>query len=223
MNNWKNILLTLIFGFYVFTAWAEHPSSPRPYSEPNKHGYGVKDDSRPWYDGKDYFFYQDMFDGKGIKPQGQGTYQQFPKDSIPVRFQLGKIKKVYDPFIPVTTGEREIKPLNPTTEEEFPASIDRGRDLYGIYCVVCHGKDGNAGTPITLKGMPAPPITPFLQVFSPSHFYNKIRYGGAFNLGSTFQPMPGTMPPYGAQTSSQDRWDIVNYLKSSQFGKEKSQ
>ena len=40
------------------------------------------------------------------------------------------------------------------------------------------------------------------------HLYNKIKYG------SFFQEPRGYMPAFGAQTSVQDRWDMVNYMMS---------
>lgn len=190
------------------TTWA---GKNHPFGDPNQGGYGFQNDGASWFDGKDYPFFTDMFDGFSIKPQEEGTYQNFPKDSVPVKMNLGKIEKIYDPFIPAGP-ERDQKPANPV--QATPESIEKGRFLYNTYCAVCHGKDGNAGTMVTQKGMPAPPIVGFLAAFPPSHFYNKIKYG------SFYQEPRGMMPAYGAQTSVADRWNIVNYLTSPQFGKE---
>ncbi|MBF0279325.1 MAG: cytochrome c [SAR324 cluster bacterium] len=200
--------------------WANPPN--RPYSDPYKGGYNFKNDGTPWFDGKDYPYFLDMFDGKGIKPQQEGTYQQFPKGSVPVKFTLGKLDKaVYEAILPF--AEREIKPQNPT--EASPESIARGRLLYDTYCAVCHGKAGIADTPVAQKSVGKlaipPDINPLLKVFGGPHLYNKIRYGSYYNTG-TYQPTPGLMPSYGVQTSSQDRWDMVNYLKSPNFGKEEN-
>lgn len=193
-------------------------TDPTPYNDPHKDGYNVKNDQRPWYDPKAYPFYEDMFNGKSIKPQEVGTYQKFPKGSVPVGFTLGKIEKIYEPILPLI--EREIKPRNPTQPTE--ESIVSGRLLFNTYCKVCHGKDGNTSTPVVQKAagrLAIPPIAELIAVFSEAHLYNKIRYGSFYST-ETYQPIPGFMPPYGMQTSRMDRWDMVNYMKSPQFGKE---
>ncbi len=191
-----------------------------PYSDPQK-GYGIKNDGNPWFDGKDYPFFKEMYDGKSIKPQEEGSYQKFPKKSVPVKSVLGKIEKIYDPFIPAIVGDgsgakgnpREFSPKNPT--EPTPDSIVRGRALYDTYCAACHGGDGLSQTVVVEKGVPAPPITAFFKIpTAASHLYNKIKYG------SFFQVPRGFMPAYGAQTSVRDRWDMVNYMMSDAFGME---
>lgn len=195
-----------------------------PYNDPHKGGYNDKEDDRPWYDGKPYRFFEDMFDGKSIKPQEAGTYQQAPKGAVPVRVVLGKIQRIYDPFIPAVAGDgsgaeghpREHRPKNPT--QATPDSVERGRILYNTYCAACHGTDGLANTVAVQKGVPAPPIVAIVKIpTAQSHLYNKIKYG------SFFQEPKGFMPAFGAQTSVRDRWDMVNYLTSEGFGKEITQ
>jgi len=168
--------------------------------------YQSYDLERPWFDGRSYPFYLDMFNQPSIKPQEEGTFQRFPEHSVP---RSGR-----EPFIDATAIkndqlQRDLEPVNPT--QATPASVARGTVLYDTYCAVCHGVDGNAGTPVTQRGMPAPPIAALLPALSEPHLYNKILYGGPI------------MPTYGFQTSQQDRWDMVNYMKSPQFGKGGSQ
>ncbi len=220
------IKVLIIFCFCLGLAgngWADPPNNP--YSDTRTDGYNFKDDARPWFDGKDYPFYSDMYDGKSIKPQEEGTYQSFPQGSIPVRFNLlkpgpNKIESIFEEFIPLL--DREIRPQNPI--EASKDSIDRGRVLYNTYCATCHGQDGLAKTVVAEKGKQylfgIPAINLLIQVLPEPHLYNKIRYGSAYNIDSVHRPVPGSMPAYGMQTSIQDRWDMVNYMKSSQFGKE---
>ncbi len=213
----------LICSSIGYTSWADPPN--RPYSDPKKDGYGIENDASPWFDGKEYPYYQEMFNGKGIKPQEEGTYQMFPKGSVPVQVVLGKIKPIYEPIVPL--AQREAEPQNPT--QATVDSIAQGKILFNTYCIVCHGKDGKSmvdGKPVNrviemAQGKLAipPDIGPLIQAFSGTHLYNKIRYGSAYNTGS-YQATPGLMPPYGIQTSVQDRWDMVNYMKSPNFGKE---
>ncbi|MGK5092836.1 cytochrome c [Deltaproteobacteria bacterium TL4] len=204
MSN-KAILIGIL-GWLVLgspLAWA---NKNRPYADPQR-GYNIKEDERPWFDGKDYAYFREMNDGVSLKSQEKGSYTQFPQNSVPVRFVLGKLEKVYEAFVPV--DERAGRPENQT--EATAESLANGRVMYDTYCAVCHGKDGKAITPVTLKGVPAPPLLAFLSL-PDAYLYNKIRYG------SFYQEPKGRMPAYGGYTSRQDRWNIVNYLKSQEFG-----
>jgi len=170
---------------------------------PDYQGYDL---SRPWFDGKEWAWFLDMFDQPTIKPQEVGTFQNVPPYSVP--------RTGAEPFIAATAMEnnallRDQIPKNPT--QATAQSLANGRVLFETYCGVCHGNTGEAGTPVTQKGMPAPPIKAMLGFLSEPHLYNKIRYGGPL------------MPTYGFQTSQQDRWDMVNYMKSPEFGKGGSQ
>ena len=186
-----------------------------PYFDPKDTGYGITNDDKPWFDGKDYPYYRDMYDGKNLKPMEEGSYEKFPQDSVPVKVSLNKIQRIYDPFIPAIAGDgagkaghpREFHPRNPT--EATSDSIARGQVLYNTYCAACHGKDGLAKTVVVMKGVPAPAINEMVKIptWGP-HLYNKIKYG------SFFQEPRGYMPAFGAQTSVQDRWDMVNYMMS---------
>ena len=184
----------LVLGlFLVAVVWASTGSRP---------DYQRFDLTAPWFDGKSFNYYRDMIDNPSVKPQEIGTFQRFPKQSVP--------RTGVEPGVPNTANEqgvllRDQIPENPT--QATAASIASGRKLYNIYCAACHGKDGLANTPVAKKGMPAPPIKAFAPTQTEAHLYNKIRYGGPI------------MPTYGFQTSQSDRWDMVNYMKSPQFAK----
>ena len=162
--------------------------------------------TRPWFDGKEWDWFRDMFDQRSIKPQEVGTVQRFPEHSVP--------RSGAEPVIAATAIRddkllRDQIPLNPTQAK--PASLARGQVLFETFCGVCHGNKGEGDTPVTRKGMPAPPIAAMFPFLTEPHLYNKIRYGGPL------------MPSYGFQTSQKERWDMVNYMKSPQFGKGGSQ
>jgi mono/diheme cytochrome c family protein len=171
-----------------------------------KADYQGYDLNRPWFDGRKWDWFLDMFNQSSIKPQEVGTFQRLPEHSVP--------RTGVEPFIEATAMLnnqllRDQMPGNPTTAA--PESIARGKVLYETFCGVCHGNAGQAGTPVAQKGMPAPPISAMLGFLTEPHLYNKIRYGGPI------------MPSYGFQTSQQERWDMVNYMKSAEFGKGGSQ
>ena len=85
-----------------------------PYYDPQQ-GYGIKNDASPWFDGKDYPFFREMYDGKSLKPQEEGSYQKFPQNSVPVRTVLGKIVK---------NKSLDIKGMERDIFEDFPPNGD---------------------------------------------------------------------------------------------------
>ena len=201
-SKWWFVLAILIsLGVLGAFAWAANEQ----VREQQPALYSRYDEHRVWFDGQPWDWFLDMFNQPSLKPQEEGTIQNFPADSVP--------RSGSEPFIGMVEMagnqlRRDVEPANPT--QATPESIARGRFVYDTYCAVCHGKDGMAGTPVTLRGMPAPPIQPMLPVLSDPHLYNKTRFGGPL------------MPPYGSQTTKQERWDLVNYMKSAEFGKDVS-
>lgn len=165
--------------------------------------YSRYDETRIWFDGQPWDWFLDMFNQPSLKPQEEGTIQNFPADSVPrggVEPLIGMVEMAGNQL------RRDVEPANPT--QATPESVARGRFVYDTYCAVCHGKTGMAGTPVAQKGMPAPPIVMMLPALSEAHLYNKARFGGPL------------MPAYGFQTTRQERWDLVNYMKSAEFGKD---
>lgn len=85
------------------------------------------------------------------------------------------------------------------------ASIDTGRELFAIYCAVCHGPEGKGGMPIAEKLPDIPTFTPrLLGRESDSHLFMMLTKGHA--------PMPG----YAEALSPDERWHVINYLRSLQ-------
>ena len=90
----------------------------------------------------------------------------------------------------------------PATEE----SIAAGRELYAQYCAVCHGEEGRGDGPggATLDPKPADFHADHVQVLSDGGLFWFITNGAE-----------GTaMPAWGAVLSEEQRWDLVNYLRT---------
>jgi mono/diheme cytochrome c family protein len=105
----------------------------------------------------------------------------------------------------------EIPPEPPSTAE----SIQRGAQLFqSMNCWSCHGKDGRGHGPsaATLTDNKGYPITPF-----------DFTSGSRFKCGDSDRDMfrdlvtglDGTpMPSFGAAMTSDQRWDVVHYIRS---------
>jgi len=88
-------------------------------------------------------------------------------------------------------------------------SIQNGRVQFQRYCSTCHGMQGLGDGPVSVTGEINGPLAGVLAIAGPTsiarirsdgHIYTTIRYGRR------------RMPNYN-RIQSNDRWDIVNYLR----------
>ena len=105
--------------------------------------------------------------------------------------------------------------VNPTRPDPAqPAafqSLSRGKVVYQIYCITCHGPAGMGDGPVSMGNLQKP--GPFAGVFplvtamgrSDGYIYNLIRVGG------------DRMPSY-QRIAPEDRWHVVNYVRHLQNG-----
>jgi mono/diheme cytochrome c family protein len=122
-----------------------------------------------------------------------------PVGTIP----FGGIEARIDHPAPAFTPEAMALP-NPIPTSEV--SIARGKEVYTVYCSICHGVDGMAKAeqnPVAKfmaeGGMPPLPLVA-VPAYTDGFIFTKIRYG-----------KPG-MPGY-PQIPPEDRWHVVNYLR----------
>lgn len=89
------------------------------------------------------------------------------------------------------------------------ASLENGRVQYNRFCSPCHGEQGMGDGPVSMTGPQSGPFGGVLMLNGPAsiarvrsdgHIYTTIRYGRR------------RMPSY-QRIPSDDRWDIVNYLR----------
>jgi mono/diheme cytochrome c family protein len=79
-------------------------------------------------------------------------------------------------------------------------SLVNGRKQYEIFCAPCHGETGLADGPVAKSFLGVLPLVGVARARSDGHIYTTIRYGRR------------RMPAY-ARIPSEDRWDIVNYVR----------
>ena len=112
---------------------------------------------------------------------------------------------------PVTreTADRLTNPRTRTAE-----SLNRGQWVYQTYCLVCHGERGNGDGPVSLAGGgPFPGVPSLVDPARP-----RMSDGAIYGMIVDAQRMGrGLMPRYGDKVIGNDRWDLVNYVRSLQL------
>lgn len=107
-------------------------------------------------------------------------------------------------MIPVTASTYVANPVTPNDD-----SLQRGATLYRSYCLACHGAQGSGvatADPAHRHGSAADLTDWPSRSQRDGDLYYAISYG-----------VPGTaMPAYDAALTEQERWDLVNYLRSLQ-------
>ena len=161
-----------------------------------------------------------MFDGKSIKPQEEGPIKNFQR--IPSQsgwywanwcgFMIHSFQQLRE-MDPDPKGIRENSGQKSNSSDSRIDLSWKNSLQYLLCCMSWRRWFGkyHCGQ----KGVPAPPILPFFKMpTATSHLYNKIKYG------SFYQEPRGLMPAFGDETSVNDRWDMVNYMLSNDFGEE---
>ena len=122
-----------------------------------------------------------------------------PEGSVPIDGGEAPVSNIIDAASDVLVNPR---PAN------FD-SIENGRVQYERFCATCHGMTGLGDGPVSITGDINGPLAGVLAIAGPmsiarirsdGHIYITIRYGRR------------RMPGYN-RIQSDDRWDIVNYLR----------
>jgi mono/diheme cytochrome c family protein len=85
-----------------------------------------------------------------------------------------------------------------------PESVRLGGELFAIYCTPCHGASGKGDGLVATKYVPPADLTnPDLQKARTDGFWQSyLTAGGAI------------MPSYGEALSPDERWHLVNFLRT---------
>jgi len=107
--------------------------------------------------------------------------------------------------VPVSGKElvsRDGEFTNPVTPTA--ASVSQGKALFDINCAMCHGNTSIERGPVGKKLVPPPPglDQDLMRSRSDSHIFKAITFGF------------GRMPAFKDKLIPQDRWDLVNFLRS---------
>lgn len=129
-------------------------------------------------------------DGKTMRNPVEGT--------IPVGYQPYLYEK--NDTDRVEAGLALINPY-----ESNAKNLERGKQVYNVYCTSCHGDQGDGkGFLFTSKKYPYPPanlLTDKIRNNPEGEIYHVITVGF------------GVMPQHGSQVRPEDRWKVAMYIK----------
>ncbi|MCG8606131.1 cytochrome c [bacterium] len=102
----------------------------------------------------------------------------------------------------VRAGQELANPFDEPTARE----LERGKNMYEIYCQVCHGAGGQGNGPVTRRGYP-PPASLLLdnaRNMKDGQIFHIITYGYK------------NMPAYAGQLERDDRWLTIAHVRKLQ-------
>ncbi|HUR31951.1 MAG TPA: cytochrome c, partial [Saprospiraceae bacterium] len=124
------------------------------------------------------------------------------------------------PYYYKNTDEERLRASKEIVRNPFPITekgMEHGKELYNIYCGICHGATGNGQGYLVreddpAKGIvagvyPAAPANLMLDTFinaAPGRIYHAIMYG------------KNVMGSYADKLSYRERWEVIHYIRSMQ-------
>ena len=105
-------------------------------------------------------------------------------------------------YYPKEAREAAAARKNPVSAT--PESVQRGGELFAIHCTPCHGEAGKGDGLVAAKFVPPPDLTSadLQKGRTDGYWQSYLGVGGA------------VMPAYGEALTPDERWHVVNYLRT---------
>lgn len=156
-----------------------------------------KKDTRP-----NYQFMPNMYEPVGYETYGE--YDVFPGEQSAMLPAEGTIARGYSLFDYGSSNEEYLRAKAELSSPLDSTQVDlaRGKELYDIYCGICHGNKGDGQGNLVKRekilGIPS---------------YDDV--GRAINEGSTYHTIyygKNAMGSYAGQLNEEERWQVVAYV-----------
>ncbi|WP_299106500.1 cytochrome c [uncultured Tenacibaculum sp.] len=138
------------------------------------------------------------YDANGVRSAGD-----VPVNRLPVAGTVSRNGVVAYDILDTNEGYEKAKAelKNPLPQTE--ANLEKGKELYGIYCATCHGKkgDGNGVLSQRDKFSGIPKYNDPARNITEGSIYHVIMYGRN-NMGS-----------HASQLNYKERWQVVQYVE----------
>ena len=138
-----------------------------------------------------YRWFHNMTESPRIMP-GERAFSM-PPGSVP---RGGELR------IPKEEREAAAQRRNPIAAT--PASVQKCAELFVIYCTPCHGARGKGDGLVAAKFVPAADLSnvDLQKARTDGYWQSYLSVGGA------------VMPSYGEALSAEERWHVVNFLRT---------
>lgn len=132
---------------------------------------------------------------RGYDGFGNGASVMMPPENT--------IARGHKPYRIESPDEADKKLKNPLPMNRL--TLERGREIYNIYCAVCHGTRGLGDGPV---------VDPF-PIPKSLHSEDMLRWGDG-HLFHVITAGQGIMPSYAQQVQPEDRWAVIHYIRALQ-------
>ncbi len=135
-------------------------------------------------------------DGMTLRTPVAGT---IARGSLPLHYQSA-------PADAIRAGEELKSPYVPAQSNDPADVLERGANVYRVYCQPCHGSRATGDGAVVRRGYPAPPslLADRARTMKDGQMFHVLTYG------------QGNMPAYADQVSREDRWKVISYIRSLQ-------
>lgn len=169
-----------------------------------------KDKNNPGYDymGKHDMYYTKFYKAYSPNP----VFSDSMTNQLPVEGSVSRGNMPF-PFPTATIADRAVNQSMAGIQLQNPVeyndlTVAQGQQQYNIYCKVCHGETGKGDGHLYSSGLfPAKP-TSLVDAYVSNKPDGEIYY--VITAGS----ISGLMGPHGSQIKPNDRWKIINYIRS---------
>jgi len=148
-----------------------------------------------------YQFMPNMYESAGYETYGEAAFKDGVEAQIPAE---GTVARGFVPFdIENSTAGYELAKTtltSPLSPEDIDA--ERGKELYNIYCGICHGTKGNGQGNLVKreKILGIPSYDDAGRAITAGSIYHTIYYG------------KNAMGSYANQINEEERWQVVDYV-----------
>ncbi|MWW24719.1 c-type cytochrome [Algibacter lectus] len=148
-----------------------------------------------------YQFMPNMYESAGYETYGEAAFKDGVEAQIPAK---GSVARGHVPFdIENSTAGYELAKatlMSPLSADDI--DTERGKELYNIYCGICHGTKGNGQGNLVKreKILGIPSYDDAGRAITAGSIYHTIYYG------------KNAMGSYANQINEEERWQVVSYV-----------
>ena len=148
-----------------------------------------------------YQFMPNMYESAGYETYGEAAFPNGNEAQLPVE---GSVARGHIPFdIENSTAGYELaKATLNSPLDSTQVDLNRGKELYNIYCGICHGNKGNGQGNLVKreKILGIPSYDDAGRAINAGSIYHTIYYG------------KNAMGSYANQLNEEERWQVVSYV-----------